>query len=56
LGFETALQEKIAETLDEFFQIDGVGRFAHVFAIFNEFHDGPGKSKVDNCARKERPS
>ncbi len=38
LGFEAALQKKIAETFDELFQIDGVGRFANVFSVFDEFH------------------
>src|ERR1700730_14889185 len=38
LRLESALQEKIAEPLDQLFQIDGVGRLANVLSIFNEFH------------------
>jgi hypothetical protein len=32
------LQEEIAEAFDEFFEIDGVGGFASVFAVTDEFH------------------
>src|SRR6266571_5354344 len=38
LRFEAALQEKIAQALDELFQVDGVGGFAGVFAVADEFH------------------
>jgi hypothetical protein len=47
LGFEAALQEKIAEALDELLEIDSVGGFAGVFAVADEFHGrGPRKFKV----------
>src|SRR2546421_7568059 len=38
LRFEAALQKEIAEALDEFFEVDGVGGFADGFAVADEFH------------------
>ncbi len=38
LGFEAALQKKIAHALDEFFKVDGIGGFADVFSVADEFH------------------
>jgi len=32
------LEKEIAEALDEFFEVDGVGGFADVFAVADEFH------------------
>ena len=31
LRFEAALQEEIAQALDQFFEVDGVGRLARIF-------------------------
>ncbi len=39
LRFEPALQEEVAEALDEFFEIDAVGGFAGIFGEFGEFHN-----------------
>ena len=41
LRFKSALQEKIAQALHQFFQVDGVRRFARVFTVLNEFHAVP---------------
>jgi hypothetical protein len=38
LRFEAALEKEIAEAFDEFFEVDGVGGFADVFAVADEFH------------------
>src|SRR2546427_5830559 len=38
LRFEAALKKEIAEAFDEFFEVDGVGRLADVFAVPDEFH------------------
>jgi hypothetical protein len=38
LGFESTLQEKIAEAFYEFFEVDGIGGFAGVFGVTDEFH------------------
>ena len=49
LRFEAALEKEIAEALDEFFQVDGVGGFADVFAVADEFHgQGLKKLKVES--------
>jgi hypothetical protein len=45
LGLETALEEKISEAFDKFFEVDGVGGFAGVFAVADEFHEvSPGST------------
>ncbi len=38
LRLETALEKEITEAFDEFFEVDGVRRFAYVFAVADEFH------------------
>src|SRR5882762_6516234 len=49
LRFEAALEEEIAEAFDEFFEVDGVGWFAGVFAVADEFHGrGLKKLKVES--------
>ena len=45
LGFEAALEEEVAEAFDEFFKVDGVGGFAGVFAVADEFHGGASGSR-----------
>src|SRR5882672_464283 len=53
LGFESALQEKIAKAFDEFFEVDGVGRFAGVFGVADEFHGrGLERFKVESWKLK----
>jgi hypothetical protein len=43
------LQEEIAEALDEFFEVDGVGGFAGVFSVADESHGKDlRKFKVEN--------
>src|SRR5229473_679271 len=49
LGFEAALEEKVAEAFNEFFEVDGVGGFAYVFAVADEFHGrGLWKLRVES--------
>src|SRR5215471_2170719 len=38
LGFEAGLQEEVPQALYQFFEVDGVGRFARVFGELGEFH------------------
>jgi len=38
LGLEAGLQEEVAQAFYEFFEIDGVGGFAGVFLVADEFH------------------
>src|SRR5579863_1150430 len=41
LRLKATLKEEISELLDEFFQVDGIGRFTDVFSVFDEFHRWP---------------
>jgi hypothetical protein len=41
LRFEAALQQKIAEPLHEFVEIDGVSGFSGVLPVFDDLHEAP---------------
>ncbi len=51
LGFKAALQQEIAEALDEFVEIDGVGGLSGIFSVFDDFHFRASFTH-SNCNRK----
>jgi hypothetical protein len=52
------LQKEITQAFDKFLKVDGVGGFAGVFAVADEFHDARllgGPSFVIEILRRDAP-